>query len=256
MLLHDYPTPAQTTVFIGDQYLDDAYSINFEIQQPRVPLYGYNQSYFSLMADGKILITGTLIINFRYPGYLQTAISRYEDFRHTAGMVENVFESIGRAGNLYGGFPAYGLSDPNAPWRPAPQTRQLNREGLRETLERLRGTDDPNERARIMARSMLNGSFRDVSRLAQLLWVDTERDDSIRKQNPAQITSAEGNFDIQVAYGDGVGPMRVDVLKNCHVTGMAKSMSSSAHANDSITSRPHPRASTASSLSICAGHSS
>lgn len=221
MLLHDYPTPAQTTIFVGDNFLDDAYSVNFEVQHPRVPLYGYNQSFYSQMADGKVLVTGTLIINYRYPGYLAEAIKRYQDFARTRQMAEDII------GSHLGGFPTAGLSDPHPIGVIDLTSRRLNRDKLRVKLKDLRSTDDPNERTRIIARSMVNGTFRDVSQLSRLLFSEDLAETT--RENPAQIPAREGNFDIQIAFGDGAGPLRVDILRACHITGMAKSMSSSAH---------------------------
>jgi len=69
-----YPTPAQVSVFMGDIWLDDAFRIEVRYQNPQVPLYGYAESEFTAVAQGKRIVQGSLIINFRYPEYLRTAM--------------------------------------------------------------------------------------------------------------------------------------------------------------------------------------
>lgn len=70
----NYPTPAQVSVFVGDVWVDDAYRIEFRDQNQLIPLYGYADKEFTAVAQGKRLVQGSLIINFRYPEYLRAAI--------------------------------------------------------------------------------------------------------------------------------------------------------------------------------------
>jgi len=70
-----YPTPAQVSMYIGNMWIDDAYRVEFRKQNPKTPLYGYDEKYFSNVADGHVIVTGNLVINYRYPGYLWNAIA-------------------------------------------------------------------------------------------------------------------------------------------------------------------------------------
>lgn len=69
-----YPTPAQVSVFVGDVWIDDAFRLEVRYQNPQIPLYGYSEAEFSEVAQGKRIVQGSLIINYRYPEYLRTAI--------------------------------------------------------------------------------------------------------------------------------------------------------------------------------------
>lgn len=69
-----YPTPAQTSLYINGVWIDDAYRVSYSKTNPLAPLYGYNEEHFSAVALGKTLVTGSLIISYRYPGYLMAAI--------------------------------------------------------------------------------------------------------------------------------------------------------------------------------------
>ena len=70
----NYPTPAQVSVFLGEIWLDDAYRIEVRDQNPLIPLYGYGESEYTAVAQGKRIVQGSLIINYRYPEYLRAAI--------------------------------------------------------------------------------------------------------------------------------------------------------------------------------------
>jgi len=70
-----YPTPAQVWLIADGVWLDDAYRVEYRSQYPVIPLYGYDEKEFTAVAKGRQLVTGNLVINFRYPGYLYAAIN-------------------------------------------------------------------------------------------------------------------------------------------------------------------------------------
>ena len=70
----NYPTPAQVSVFVGNIWVDDAYRIEVRDQNQLIPLYGYADREFTAVAQGKRIVQGSLIINYRYPEYLLAAI--------------------------------------------------------------------------------------------------------------------------------------------------------------------------------------
>jgi len=70
----NYPTPAQVSVFVGDVWVDDAYRVEVRDQNQLIPLYGYADKEFTAVAQGKRIVQGSLIINYRYPEYLLAAI--------------------------------------------------------------------------------------------------------------------------------------------------------------------------------------
>jgi hypothetical protein len=69
-----YPTPSDVKCYINGVELDDLYRVDFKRQINRQPIYGYNDVKFGFVAEGKELVSGQLILNFRYPGYLYNAI--------------------------------------------------------------------------------------------------------------------------------------------------------------------------------------
>lgn len=69
-----YPTAVTSSIFLNGYHIDQAYRIDWRQSSPKVPIYGYNDYYFSNVAHGKIAIQGMLIINFVYPAYLTPVI--------------------------------------------------------------------------------------------------------------------------------------------------------------------------------------
>src|SRR5688572_11140905 len=73
-LKNHYPTPSSVQYYMSDALIDDIYRIDFKRAINRQPVYGYDSRRFDFVVDGKELITGNIIINFRYPGYLRNII--------------------------------------------------------------------------------------------------------------------------------------------------------------------------------------
>ncbi len=77
MKLGSYPTPAQVYLYAGGIWIDDAFRVEYRKVNEKVPLFGFDETEFSGVAKGHTLVTGNLIINHRYPGYLWTIIKEH-----------------------------------------------------------------------------------------------------------------------------------------------------------------------------------
>ena len=71
-----YPTPSTTNYYINGYLIDDVFRIDFKRAQQHQPIYGYHSDKFDFVARGKELVTGQIVINYRYPGYLRNVIER------------------------------------------------------------------------------------------------------------------------------------------------------------------------------------
>lgn len=69
-----YLTPAHAGVYIGSLHIDDVYAIQYEEQDSTAPIYSCFEREWVRAAVGKRIVSGYIAINFRYPGYLATAI--------------------------------------------------------------------------------------------------------------------------------------------------------------------------------------
>ena len=86
-----YYTPAQVTVFLNSYLIDDACAISYDVMDNWLPLYGHNDRLFRNLAQGQTLVTGDLIIRFRYHGYLKRAITAVSDgMSKMAGNAEQI----------------------------------------------------------------------------------------------------------------------------------------------------------------------
>jgi len=71
-----YPTPSTTQYYIGGILIDDVYRVDFQRRVNRQPIYGYDDRLYGFVAEGKELVSGNIIINYRYPGYLKNVVLR------------------------------------------------------------------------------------------------------------------------------------------------------------------------------------
>lgn len=74
----EYFSGAQVNVYIGDVLIDEAVGIQIEVQQRKMPVYGYASQLFDKVARGTVSVRGSLIINFKEAGYLYAVLERYK----------------------------------------------------------------------------------------------------------------------------------------------------------------------------------
>jgi len=67
----------QGQVWIGPYLVDEVVGIGYKITQNKIPVYGYASQYFDAVADGKVLVTGWITINYVDSGYLFHALNKY-----------------------------------------------------------------------------------------------------------------------------------------------------------------------------------
>ena len=77
MEIGDYPTPAQVTVMLDSTWIDDALRVEYTNQAAKIPIYGYNEVRPSAFVDGRAFVTGSLAVNYRFPGYLTYAACNF-----------------------------------------------------------------------------------------------------------------------------------------------------------------------------------
>ena len=77
----DYYSGSQVAVYIGDVWVDDVTSIQFQAMQTRRPLFGYADELFRAVSKGQLHIQGQFTINFKEAGYLWLILQRYQKFQ-------------------------------------------------------------------------------------------------------------------------------------------------------------------------------
>ena len=66
----DYFSGAQAAVYIENVLVDEVTSLQWTVQQSKIPIYGYASQTFDEMANGTIIVQGSFSINFTHSGYL------------------------------------------------------------------------------------------------------------------------------------------------------------------------------------------
>jgi len=79
-LSQQYYSGSETSIFIGDIWVDDITSIDYNVQNTKTPIYGYGSQHFDFIPKGAILVAGALTINLREPNYLWLILDRYKRF--------------------------------------------------------------------------------------------------------------------------------------------------------------------------------
>jgi hypothetical protein len=72
----DYYSGAQSAVFFEDVLIDEVTSLQWTVQQSKIPIYGYASQTFDEMAKGTIIVQGSFSINFVEAGYLWSTLDR------------------------------------------------------------------------------------------------------------------------------------------------------------------------------------
>lgn len=76
-----YISTDQPILFINGYWLDDARAIEYQVSDPKEPLYGFRDTQFSAMARGQTVVHGMLDINFRRTGYLLLVLDQLRELR-------------------------------------------------------------------------------------------------------------------------------------------------------------------------------
>ena len=76
-----YYCGANAVVKLGGITIGEAIAIRYALMQNRTPLYGYNAPLFNAVADGQVLVQGTLAVNYITHEYLLAAIKSQVDPR-------------------------------------------------------------------------------------------------------------------------------------------------------------------------------
>ena len=74
----EYIASYQPSVFIGQYWVDDAQACEWQVTDPKEPLYGFRDREFRAVAQGQTLVHGILDLNFRVKGYLSLALARLD----------------------------------------------------------------------------------------------------------------------------------------------------------------------------------
>lgn len=74
----EYFSGAQMNMYIGDVLIDEVTSLQVQVRQNKMPVYGYASQLFDKVSKGTVLVQGQFTINFKEAGYLYAVLNRFK----------------------------------------------------------------------------------------------------------------------------------------------------------------------------------
>lgn len=84
-----YFSSIDADIYFGDQYIDEVNSIQWQIQQNAMPIFGYNSYTVDTIATGSRMISGQFAINFTQSNYLGTVLDTLTRISRVSYGVDN-----------------------------------------------------------------------------------------------------------------------------------------------------------------------
>lgn len=280
-----YPTPSTCTYTLHkpNKYsgghggeamvVDDMYRVDFQRRVSHQPIYGYDDTQFGFVAQGKELVTGNMIINFRYPGYLRNlimalAIGAQQDRLEYAEKMENApskLTDVFEENNIeHLAKDIENLEGSADKLKAIGNYMALNRKGGKTVVSGLDGRitggfikldpHNPNSRTVLMKGTESKGyhhgndSIIAVIEALQSRFIRKYSRDDIddRKAggqsiySPLDIPVKEMTFDMSVRYGNNSTSNFVRIFKDCYITGEEETVSASAGVGNDLSSSAQP----------------
>jgi hypothetical protein len=75
----EYFSGSQMFLYVGDVWIDEITSLQYQHIQEKTPLYGYASQLADDFAAGHVIVQGAFTINFKEQGYLWAVLRRYKN---------------------------------------------------------------------------------------------------------------------------------------------------------------------------------
>jgi hypothetical protein len=132
---YEYFSGANIVVSFGQEIIDEAVGISYNVMDSKQPIYGYSSVMFDAVAPGQILVQGSLAINFRTTNYLFSKITR-DKYRANDITLQSIQDGAAAASNA-NDLPA--LKDPEkVKTRLHEALKKGNQEEIMALMQRLR----------------------------------------------------------------------------------------------------------------------
>lgn len=209
-----YPSPAEVKVFINNNWIDDAYRVDYTVSNPRTPLYDYTSTFYKDVAEGHTIVHGQIVINFRFVGYLTKAIEDPKAFRPES------FQSRSLNKQSY----------PD-PARNVDQSSEL----MRDLLE---GSD--NEKISKLLGYKRLGALDQVKQVSDFLFSDNPKGDLTKQAGTDSTTHRKRTpFNLEIRYG-GQESLYNKVIQDCYIVGESQVISAAAVAGGDMSASGMP----------------
>lgn len=225
-----YPSPSAVTYFINGLFIDDVFRVDFERKVTHQPVWGFDSQQYDFIARGKEIVSGNIIVNFRYPGYLRAAIKRNKS------ALPDVATSLSNQNKTYiQTLDPLTLSDKMKSLGHAMAKKKAIAAGYRS----VRGYQEPTEFSPASASTVM------IDSLKQELMKRYGSMPQEERGNPMYDSILDDKaitpFDLTVRYGPhGVSGGFVRVFKDCIIIGEGQTVSANAGVGGDFSSSAQP----------------
>ena len=198
-----YYTPCNVGIYIGGYKVSDAFRVDWDARDSKTPLYGWADETYSAVTNGRKIVTGRLVINYKYPGYLSTAISEF-----TRGQNPINGAAVVKANDEFN------------------QLREKSSEERVKFLAQLAAKNYGDNRLGDFAKNF-SGSSIDFGNGLTAYGIEAYKQ--------------KNTFDILVTYGDILKEQHIEVtLKDAYIVGQSQTISASATGGGDVSSSGSP----------------
>lgn len=198
-----YYTPCNVGIYIGGYKVSDAFRVDWDARDSKTPLYGWADETYSAVTNGRKIVTGRLVINYKYPGYLSRAITEF-----TRGQNPINAAAVVKANDEFN------------------QLREKSSEERVKFLAQLAAKNYGDDR--------LGGYWNNGS-------IQLEGEPLTQFFAGIEAYKQKSTFDILVTYGDILKEQHIEVtLKDAYIVGQSQTISASATGGGDVSSSGSP----------------
>jgi hypothetical protein len=179
-----YPTASSVAAFLDGYHVDQLYQIQYKESNNILPIYGYNDKFFSTVAQGKYIVQGVLVINFITPLYLNNILSLPTGMEYVLNTNDNIS----------------GLGDVNS------VADKFNR-NLKTELPPNGTLEERKARAEFLANSVGKNSLQSYV-LKHKLYLQTTKTTNYKRSFESSILKNKSNLNLDVFYGESSNSIR------------------------------------------------
>lgn len=206
----NYYTPCNVGIYIGGYKVSDAFRVDWDARDSKTPLYGWADETYSAVTNGRKIVTGRLVINYKYPGYLSAAITEFTKGQNPINGAEIV-----KANDEFD------------------QLRGKSSEERVKFLAQLAAKNYGDDRLGTTAKDPFMGPNYDPNNIAGLI--------NRMANYSIEAYKQKSTFDILVTYGDILKEEHIEVtLKDAYIVGQSQTISASATGGGDVSSSGSP----------------
>ena len=213
-----YYTPCNVGIYIGGYKVSDAFRVDWDARDSKTPLYGWADETYSAVTNGRKIVTGRLVINYKYPGYLSAAITEFTKGQNPINEAEIV-----KANDEFD------------------QLRGKSSEERVKFLAQLAAKNYGDNRLASQASKSMISLPNHLGAATKDPFMSPNYDPNNMAKYSIEAYKQKNTFDILVTYGDILKEEHIEVtLKDAYIVGQSQTISASATGGGDVSSSGSP----------------